>query len=131
MVNDDISPLFHRCIKNARCLLDSAKEFSHLQDRLHISHHLTTLALEEIGKKAVLLLHPDALTDKLAWLDDHVKKIFWALWSFALSTKSITTAEITQLKNAARGIHEFRLQTLYVDVTKDRDEVVDPVQLQQ
>src|ERR1700722_3196411 len=130
MVNDDISPLFHRCIKNARCLLNSAKEFSHLQDRLHISHHLTTLALEEIGKGAVLLLHPDALTDKLSWFDDHVKKIFWALWSFALSTKSISTAEITQLKNAARGIHEFRLQTLYVDVTKDRNKVVDPVQLQ-
>jgi AbiV family abortive infection protein len=131
MVNDDISPLFHRCIKNARCLLDSAKELGHYQDRLHISHHLTTLALEEIGKGAILLLHPDALTDKPAWLEDHVKKIFWALWSFALNTKSINTAEITKLKNAARGIHEFRLQTLYVDVTKEENQIVDPAQLQQ
>src|SRR5262249_12975199 len=76
-------------------------------------------------------LHPDALTDNLPWLDDHVKKIFWALWSFALSTKSISSTEIAKLKDAARGIHEFRLQTLYVDASKDRDQVVDAGQLHQ
>jgi AbiV family abortive infection protein len=122
--------LFDRCIKNARSLLDSAKELSHHQDRLHISHHLATLALEEIGKGVIVLIHHDALTDKLAWLDDHVKKIFWALWSFALSRKSVSSAEIAKLKDAARGIHEFRLQTLYVDVTGDQNEVVDPGKLQ-
>ena len=130
MLNEEIRPLFHRCIKNARSLLDSAKEISHYEDRLHISHHLATLALEEIGKGAIVLIHHDALTDKLAWLDDHVKKIFWALWSFALSRKSISSAEIAKLKDAARGIHEFRLQTLYVNVTRDQNEVVDPGQLQ-
>jgi AbiV family abortive infection protein len=62
------TPLFHRCIKNARSLLDSAKELSHHEDRLHISHHQATSALEEIGKAAIVLMDPDAQTDKLAWL---------------------------------------------------------------
>src|SRR2546425_6476823 len=130
MSNEEIRPLFDRCIKNARSLLDSAKELSRRVDRLHISHHLTILALEEVGKAAIILIHSDALTDKLAWLDDHVKKIFWALWSFTLSRKSVSATEIAKLKDAARGIHEFRLQTLYVDVTRDQNEVVDPEQLQ-
>jgi AbiV family abortive infection protein len=129
MINEEIRPVFDRCIKNARSLLDSAKELSEHEDRLHISHHLTILALEEVGKAAIILVHSDALTDKLAWLDDHVKKIFWALWSFTLSRKSVSTAEITKLKDAARGMHESRLRTLYVDVTRDQNELVDPEQL--
>ncbi len=89
MINEEIRPVFDRCIKNARSLLNSAKEVSEHEDRLHISHHLAILALEEVGKAAIILVHSDALTDKLAWLDDHVKKIFWALWSFTLSRKSV------------------------------------------
>jgi len=110
MINEEARPLVDRCIKNARSLLDSAKELSEREDRLHISHHLTILALEEVGKAAIILIHSDALTDKLEWLDDHVKKIFWALWSFTLSRKSVSTAEIIKLKDAARGMHESRLQ---------------------
>lgn len=130
MQKEDIQLLFDRCIKNARSLLDSAKDLSQDDARLHISHHLTVLALEEIGKGVIVLIHPDALTDKLGWLDDHVKKIFWALWSFALSKKSVNSAEIARLKDAARGIHEFRLSALYVDVARDKNDVVDRAMLE-
>ena len=130
MQTEDIQLLFNRCIKNARSLLDSAKDLSQDDTRLHISHHLTVLALEEIGKGVIILIHPDALTDKLGWLDDHVKKIFWALWSFALSKKSVNSAEIAGLKDAARGIHEFRLRSLYVDVARDKNDVVDQAMLE-
>jgi AbiV family abortive infection protein len=129
MINEETKPLIDRCIKNARSLLDSAKGLSEREDRLHISHHLTILALEEVGKAAIILIHSDALADKLAWMDDHVKKIFWALWSFTFSRKSVSTAEITKLKDAARNMHESRLRTLYVDVTRDQNELVNPEQL--
>jgi hypothetical protein len=66
-----------------------------------------------------------ALIDKLGWLDDHVKKIFWALWSFALSKKSVSSTEIARLKDAARGMDELRLRALYVDVARGKNDVVD------
>jgi AbiV family abortive infection protein len=125
MQNQDTRLLFDRCVRNARCLLDSAKDLSHDDSRLHIAHHLTILALEEIGKGVIVLIHGEALTDKLGWLDDHVKKIFWALWSFALSKKSVSSSEIATLKHAARGMHEFRLRALYVDVAREKNEIVD------
>ncbi len=130
MRSEETRPLFDRCIKNARSLLNSARDLCHDDGRLHIAQHLTTLALEEIGKAVIVLIHPDTLTDKRAWLDDHVKKIFWALWSFTLSKSSVDPAEISRLKDVARGIHEFRLRTLYVDVTRDKNEVVDRAQLE-
>lgn len=125
MQNEHTGLLFERCIRNARSLLDSAKDLSHDDSRLHVSHHLTILALEEIGKGVIVLIHGDALTDKLGWLDDHVKKIFWALWSFALSKKSVSSTEIARLKDAARSMHELRLRALYVDVARDKNDVVD------
>jgi len=59
MINEETRRLFDRCIKNARSLLESAKDLSEREDRLHISHHLTILALEEVGKAAIILIHSD------------------------------------------------------------------------
>jgi AbiV family abortive infection protein len=78
-----------QCIANAEQLLVVAeRELSKGVD--HICFHLALLALEEIGK-AILATASFAVSqarkdsDHLATsFDDHVKKIFWALWGAML-----------------------------------------------
>lgn len=89
----------------------------------HIAYHLAALALEEIGKASMLLI--DSLPARLRdpknegrdladWIDDHERKLFWALWLpvFHRNADWRTIPSTTQL---AHEIHQTRLGTLYID----------------
>jgi AbiV family abortive infection protein len=50
----------------------------------NVAYHLATLALEELGKAQLIGMHSFAKDDADSWytkqINDHVKKLFWALW---------------------------------------------------
>jgi hypothetical protein len=54
------------------------------------------------------------------WVDDHVKKLFWALWSPTFGRSDRTVEEFFAIQEGARTIHEKRLATLYVDTSLPR-----------
>jgi AbiV family abortive infection protein len=91
-----------------------------------IAFHLGTLALEETGKASLLAIsatsaalgreEPSIVTTAL---DDHVRKLFWALWGPSIQSERVTVEQIESLRGMARHIHETRLRGLYVDVSAD------------
>jgi AbiV family abortive infection protein len=85
----------------------------------HLAYHLATIALEELGKAQLIGMHSFAKEDADSWYkkqtDDHVKKLFWALWGQFLSSKRPDQKEIDQIRGTATIIHETRLRGLYVE----------------
>ena len=85
----------------------------------HLAYHLATIALEELGKAQLIGMHSFAKDDADSWYkkqtDDHVKKLFWALWGQFLSSKRPDQKEIDQIRGTATIIHETRLRGLYVE----------------
>jgi AbiV family abortive infection protein len=93
-----------------------AEKFSHL------AYHFAVLALEEIGR-GVLLVVRDSVgrTDDDAraledGMEDHVRKLFWALWS-PTQAEPVTGAQIEEFRELARQIHDVRKSGLYFDPT--------------
>jgi AbiV family abortive infection protein len=89
----------------------------------HIAFHLATMALEEIGKSSMIFL--DAIDRKplppdeeaktpLKWVDDHERKLFWAIWLPGRENLR-DWHTIPAAMEFARGIHKDRLDTLYID----------------
>jgi AbiV family abortive infection protein len=117
--------LFRKCLDNAEALLDSAKD-SRAKKRNHIAFHLAVLALEEIGKAAMLLarkvyphvvedeeLDESKLSDEVA---DHKKKLFWALLTTSFDGGGFTPEDFIELKEVANDIHVRRIASLYTNV---------------
>ena len=85
-----IEPILEACLANAERLIESAKAVRSLPGCNHIAFNLVVLALEEIGKS--ILLFQESLDVKhfprngeeakrpLEWIDDHERKLFWAIW---------------------------------------------------
>lgn len=107
------------CIQNAEELLRAAKQLAS-PNSAHIAFHLATLALEEIGKSAMVFmssLDEREASDRkrpLDWIDDHERKLFWALWSPQFD-KELPWAGIQKALESAKLFHSTRLATLYVD----------------
>lgn len=117
--------LFRKCLANAEALLDSAKDSS-AKKRNHIAFHLGVLALEEIGKAAMLLAHrayphvvedeeldESKLSDEVA---DHRKKLFWALLTTSFDGGIFAPEDFIKLKEIANDIHFRRIESLYTNV---------------
>ena len=117
--------LFRKCLDNAEALLDSAKD-ARAKKRNHIAFHLAVLALEEIGKAAMLLAHKvyphvvedeeldeSKLSDEVA---DHRKKLFWALLTASFDGGVFTPEDFIELKEIANDIHLRRIVSLYTNV---------------
>ena len=117
------------CLLNAERLLDAAR-IIRKPTYNHISYHLATLALEEIGKAALVRassLRPagddgqsndDSDDDRwtpLKWVEDHEHELFWAIWTVAFGKERISVDQFRQLQSTAKFIHELRLGSLYVD----------------
>jgi AbiV family abortive infection protein len=112
------------CVRNGKHLLEVARSVIAASPR--IAFHLATLALEETGKASLLAIsgtsaalgreEPSIVTTAL---DDHVRKLFWALWGPSIQSERVTVAQIESLRGMARHIHETRLRGLYVDVSSD------------
>ena len=112
------------CIKNAEELLNAAKQLP--PGTAHIAYHLATLALEEIGKSSMIFISSlrdsrdqDERKQLVDWIDDHERKLFWAIWS-PLFDKESPWRGIQQAMEIGKHIHATRLATLYVD-PKDPD----------
>lgn len=112
--------LIEACLENADELLWSAKTVR--EQRLNnIAYHLASLSLEEIGKATIILMTAaaDVVADRdrplEKWMEDHVRKLFWALWGPTFGRQSITGDQIRSFMDLANAIHKNRLDSLYVN----------------
>jgi AbiV family abortive infection protein len=119
--------LVRRCLDNAEGLLDSAKDIR-AKKRNHIAFHLAVLALEEIGKTAMLLAdkvcHVAEAEDSDQSkgesqfsndLADHRKKLFWAMLITGFDGGVFSPQDFIRLKEIANDIHLSRVMSLYTN----------------
>ncbi|MBN8665888.1 MAG: AbiV family abortive infection protein [Chitinophagales bacterium] len=105
------------CIKNAEDNLKGARELAG-KNLNHLSFHLCILTLEEIGKifmawmKLNQVENWDRETMNVA-LDDHIKKLFFAIWGPSIGKDVITKDQWSENQFMARNLHELRLLFLY------------------
>lgn len=108
------------CISHAADLITAAERLQH-DGFSNIAYHLAALALEEIGKARFAVVRNMALRRGEAnpWYDkameDHTKKMLWALLTGALEHISIKRELFESLNKHAQDIHEKRLAGLYVN----------------
>ena len=118
--NVDLLAALSACVANARVLLDSAKAVQAIGHH-NIAYHLATLSLEEMGKRQLYQIQDAARTvgDPPAWqnsaVQDHVKKLFWCLYSLGTIPDAIDQTQFFEKRNTAADIHANRLAGLYVD----------------
>jgi AbiV family abortive infection protein len=109
------------CLANAEDALNTAEELQNKSVN-HIAFYLTVYGLEEIGK---IFIGWYQLTTKEKWdrenvnipLDDHIKKIFWAIWWFTFAKEKITKKQISELTNLAKNLHNKRLDVMYTTLS--------------
>ena len=107
------------CLTSAEAFLSTAeRELEKGVDP--ICFHLALLALEEIGMSTLNTINymtETAQTDKEEFAtDEHIRKLFWALWGGGLMRNTKWTKEsIEQNRHLATTLHERRLETLYTD----------------
>jgi AbiV family abortive infection protein len=105
------------CRSHAQDLFEGAKQLRE-KSLPNLSYHLATLALEELGKGQLIGMKSFAKDDADSWygkqFDDHLKKLFWALWGQFLATPP-DNEEIERLKGTASIIHNNRMRGLYVE----------------
>jgi len=88
----------------------------------HLAFHLAVLALEEVGRSDLLAMveiakfeqHEDSRSLERG-LEDHVVKLFWALWGPSFGRELLTRAQIEEHRDLARNLHEKRKSGLYYD----------------
>jgi AbiV family abortive infection protein len=118
---EEIMPAIKACLQNAEKLVVAAKA-SAVPGSYHIGFHLAVLALEEIGKSSMIFmdaLNPRPATEQdrktpLHWIDDHERKLFWAIW-LPQHSDLREWQKVPATMDFAREIHKQRLKTLYVD----------------
>lgn len=119
--NTKLKELRGICLANAEALLSAAER--ELPNNMgHIPFHLALLALEEIGKITLATIGLITLTGGreepalVGSMDDHQKKIFWAIWGNSMRRDTKLTKEsIDQSRDLAENLHNRRLETLYTD----------------
>jgi len=119
--------LYKACLASAETFLNAAREVRKPgQD--HVAYHLAVMALEEIGKASMILMSSaresilgeseeaeDESLRRADWLEDHERKLFWAMWVPSFGFGRITADQIREYRSLARSIHATRLATLYFD----------------
>lgn len=119
MTFDEIKKIREACLSHAGELLAVSKQIEATAP--HIAYHLAALALEEIGKAQILLIEatpgrPSEVERSFEKMrDDHVKKLFWAIWGQTFTAGQVGPDEFRDVQGLARTIHEKRLAGLYVD----------------
>lgn len=112
--------LLKACITQAEDLLSSA-EVCFEKGVHHVAYHLATLALEELGKRELIKLHPVSRikSEPSGWLkkgqSDHIKKLFWSVFGGMSDGKEITPEFFEELQNFADDVHAKRVMATYVD----------------
>ena len=117
---DQIIQPIQACFGNARDLLRAAKRVLDDEKLPNVAFHLIILALEEIGKAALLGARGVAhsVEDETVFidnrLDDHVFKLFWALWTPSFARGNVSKEEFESLRGMAKSMHDDRLAAMYV-----------------
>jgi AbiV family abortive infection protein len=108
-------------LANARSLLHAAEKLA-AEDVDHVRYHLAALCLEEVGKVGLIgmrfvagLTDTEAPSSVEGQLEDHVKKLFWAIWGPSFGREPLTREQIEQHRGLATHIHDKRLFSLYSD----------------
>jgi AbiV family abortive infection protein len=118
----DVQSIVQACHAAVEKLVDAANTVSK-PGSYNIAYHLAVLALEEVGKATMVLIdsrqpHPRSKEGEerslLDWIDDHERKLFWAIW-LPIFHNSSNWKTIPWAMDFARTIHETRIDTLYVD----------------
>jgi AbiV family abortive infection protein len=123
-LDQSIVDAMEACLAHARGLILSAKAVRSA-GQPNVAYHLATLALEEIGKRelfgvqAVADMRQDAPTWPGKQSQDHVKKLFWALFGAEFTNGKLTKEKLDEIKGLATTIHANRLEGLYVDLNED------------
>lgn len=84
LIPEEVEQLRRACFAHARDLIQAAELLQHNQ-LPHLSYHLATLALEEVGKAELIVMQAisRARGEEAAWisrqLESHTKKLFIAL----------------------------------------------------
>ncbi len=108
------------CLANAEELVNSAKALKG-KSTAHIRYHLAVLAMEEVGKAVLLSIEFGKLTLDEGYLepnltiDDHVKKLFWAIFTPFFEQKRLTKEDFESYRGFAKDLHGRRLESLYTD----------------
>jgi AbiV family abortive infection protein len=124
MTQDDLIK-FNRfrelCLANAE---DAIKTAEGLQSKSvnHIAFQLVVFCLEEVGKIFVGWYQINA---KEKWgkehyhipMDDHIKKLFWAIWGPSFTNEKFTTEQMNEIKNMATKLHNRRLDVMYTELS--------------
>jgi len=117
-----LQSIIKACQSHAGDLLNAAKRVLEDENLPNIAYHLAALALEEIGKSELVGMSYIAKTEKdsaLPWAEkqteDHVKKLYWALWGPSFGRELLTKDQIESYIGLAQSIHEKRIRGLYVD----------------
>lgn len=112
------------CLQHATDLVRAARAVQAI--RLpNIAYHLAVLALEEVGKSE--LIGMEAFSSRgeetREWVarmyEDHVRKLFFALWGPSFGREKITRGQIESFRGMAKRMHEMRLAGLYFDPAHD------------
>jgi AbiV family abortive infection protein len=117
---DQIVDPIQACFANARDLLRAAKRVLDDEKLPNVAFHLAILALEEVGKAVLLGARGIAHTveDETVFIDnrleDHVFKLFWALWTPSFARGNLSKEEFGNLRGMARTMHDDRLAAMYV-----------------
>jgi len=112
---------------NARELLTAARALLDAGQPARLVYHFAALAREEVGKASMLGMRvvraardrdlPSLLSDET--LQDHVRKLFWAIWGPTIGRDVITGKQIEEIRGLPQQLHIRRMQGLYVDSSKD------------
>jgi AbiV family abortive infection protein len=113
--------IISECLIHSKDLISGAEKV--VEEHPYIAYHLAALALEEIGKCHVIKMRKFARSENLdesAYpkniLDDHTKKLFWALWAPSIGSEVLTGQQINDYKGLASHIHNKRINSLYVPI---------------
>lgn len=104
-------------LSHADDLLAAARK---LDEYPHLAYHLGVLSLEEIGRSTLLVMGELASRRQEGRRferesEDHVRKLFWALWGPSFARELITGQQIEEFQGLAQAIHDTRKSGIYVD----------------
>lgn len=121
MRDESLNNAIQACIANADELLKGAKSLA-AEGLPRLAYHLGLLALEEVGKSSILAMRHVAQQAGREFpssigkgLDDHVRKLFWAIWGPSMGLELITKEQIDSNIGLAQRLHDRRVAGLYVD----------------
>src|ERR1700733_7478085 len=99
------------CVSNAGDLVNAARLLLD-QGMDHISYHLATLALEEIGKITLLSVRfaretiGERKTFSKTIIHDHIKKLFWVFWGPLFEREALTKNQKLFLMRSSMMVSE-------------------------